>query len=51
MKKNRVLYFTHDDYFSKKRKKNILTIPEERRRLRKNVEATVNEFVCKMRKD
>ena len=51
MKKNRVLYFTHDDYLKKKRRKNILTIPEERRRLRNNVEATVNEFVCKMRKD
>ena len=51
MKKNRMLYFTHDDYLSKKRKKNILTIPKERRRLRNNVEATVNEFVCKMRKD
>ena len=51
MKKNRVLYFTHDDYLSKKRRKNILTIPEKRRRLRNNVEATVNEFVCKMRKD
>jgi len=51
MKKNRVLYFTHDDYLKKKRRKNILTIPEKRRRLRNNVEATVNEFVCKMRKD
>jgi len=51
MKKNRVFYFTHDDYLKKKRKKNILTIPKERRRLRNNVEATVNEFVCKMRKD
>ena len=51
MKKNRALYFTHDDYLKKKRRKNILTIPEERRRLRNNVEATVNEFVCKMRKD
>jgi hypothetical protein len=51
MKKNRVLYFTHDDYLNKKRRKNILTIPKERRRLRNNVEATVNEFVCKMRKN
>jgi len=50
MKKNRVLYFTHDDYLKRKRRKNILSIPEERRRLRNNVEATVNEFVCKMRK-
>lgn len=50
MKKNRVLYFTHDDYLKKKRRKNILTIPKKRRRLRNNVEATVNEFVCKMRK-
>jgi IS5 family transposase len=51
MKKNRVLYFTHDDYLKRKRRKSILSIPEERRRLRNNVEATVNEFVCKMRKD
>jgi len=51
MKKNRMFYFTHDDYLKRKRKKNILSIPEERRRLRNNVEATVNEFVCKMRKD
>ncbi len=50
MKKNRVFYFTHDEYRSKKRPKNILAIPEKRRRLRNNVEATVNEFVCKMRK-
>jgi hypothetical protein len=50
MKKNRVLYFTHDDYLKRKRRKNILSIPEERRCLRNNVEATVNEFVCKMRK-
>ncbi|GAH73002.1 unnamed protein product, partial [marine sediment metagenome] len=51
MKKNRVLYFTHDNYLNKKRRKNILTIPKERRCLRNNVEATVNEFVCKMRKN
>jgi len=51
MKKKRVFYFTDEDYLKKKRKKNILSIPEERRRLRNNVEATVNEFVCKMPKD
>jgi hypothetical protein len=51
MKNNRVLYFIHDDYLKKKRRKNILTIPEERRHLRNNVEATVNEFVCKMLKN
>ena len=50
MKKNRVLYFTHYDYLKRKRRKSILSIPEGRRRLRNNVEATVNEFVCKMRK-
>jgi hypothetical protein len=51
MKKNRMFYFTHEDYLKRKRRKNILSIPEDRRRLRNNVEATVNEFVCKMRKD
>lgn len=51
MKNKRVFYFTQDDYLKKKRQKNILNIPQERRRLRNNVEATVNEFVCKMPKD
>ena len=50
MKNCRVYYFTHEDYLRKKRLKAILRIPPERRALRNNVEATVNEFVCKLRK-
>ena len=46
----RVYYFTHEDYLRKKRLKAIESIPPERRELRNNVEATVNEFVCKLRK-
>ena len=49
-KKDRVLYFTQDYYLALKRQKVIDTLPEERRKLRSNVEATVNEFVCKMPK-
>lgn len=49
-KKNRVLYFTHDYALALKRQKVIDSLPEERRKLRSNVEATINEFVCKMQK-
>ena len=49
-KKNyRVFYFTHEDYLRKKRQQNIETIPEDRRKLRPNVEATVKEFKCPMK--
>jgi len=47
-KNHRVLYFTHEHYLALKRQKVISKLPEERKRLRNNVEATVNEFVCKM---
>lgn len=47
-KKDRVLYFTHEYFLALKRQKGINSLPEERRKLRSNVEATVNEFVCKM---
>ena len=50
MKNHRVYYFTHDIYLSKKRQRVIETLPPERQKLRSNVEATVNEFVCKMPK-
>ena len=50
MKKHCVFYFSHQDYLRKKRLKAIKSIPPERRKLRNNVEATVNEFVCKMPK-
>jgi len=43
----RVYYFTDADYLRKKRLHNIDDIPPERRTLRNNVEATVNEFTCK----
>lgn len=49
-KNYRVLYFTHAHYLSLKRQKVIGSLPEERKKLRSNVEATVNEFVCKMPK-
>jgi len=49
-KDHRVFYFTPDDYLKKKRKGAINTVPPERRKLRSNIEATVNEFVSKMPK-
>jgi len=50
MKKQRTFYFTRDDYLRKKRLKQRASIPAERLKLRNNVEATINEFVCKMPK-
>jgi len=47
-KKNRVLYFTHEYFLALTRQKGINSLPEERRKLRSNVEATVQEFVCKI---
>jgi hypothetical protein len=41
----RVYYFTREQYLSNKRKRNINTLPLERRKLRPNVEATIKEFV------
>ncbi len=37
-------YFEHSDYLRNKRNQNILKIPEERRGIRPNVEATMKEF-------
>lgn len=37
-------YFTHEDYLQNRRNRNILNIPEERRKIRPNVEALMNEF-------
>jgi len=48
MKKYNVFYFSHEDYLARRRQNRIYEIPKERRKLRNNVEATVNEFVCKM---
>lgn len=50
MKKHRTFYFTRDDYLRKKRLKQRASIPADRLKLRNNVEATINEFVCKMPK-
>lgn len=47
-KEHYAFHFTHEDYLSKKRQYQINEIPQKRRKLRNNVEATVNEFVCKM---
>jgi len=47
-KNDRAFYFTYDYYLSNKRQKVIDSIPVERRKLRSNIEATVNEFVRKM---
>ncbi len=44
-KKQRVYYFTREQYLASKRKGNINTLPLERMKLRPNVEATVKEFV------
>ena len=37
-------YFTHEGYLRNKRNRNILDIPQERRKIRPNVEALMNEF-------
>jgi len=41
----RVYYFIREQYLANKRKRNINTLPLERRKLRPNVEATIKEFV------
>ena len=43
--RKRVYYFTHEQYLSNKRKRNINALPHKRRKLRPNVEATIKEFV------
>ena len=37
-------YFAHEDYLQNRRNRNIINIPEERRKIRPNVEALMNEF-------
>ena len=49
-KKYRAYYFTHDDYLRKRRLKQRASIPRERRKLRNNVESTMNIFACRMPK-
>jgi len=46
--RGRIYYFDRKEYLKKKRYKNIESIPEERRTIRSNVEATVSEFKRKM---
>ncbi|OQY29493.1 MAG: hypothetical protein B6244_03710 [Candidatus Cloacimonetes bacterium 4572_55] len=43
-KRHQVLYLIHEDYLRSKRHQAIMRIPPERRRIRPNVEATVQEF-------
>lgn len=40
----RAYYFTHENYLAQQRWKNLQKIPEKRRKIRPNVEATVKEF-------
>lgn len=47
-KKSKVYYFTPEEYLKRKRIESIEKIPQERRSLRTNVEATVSEFTRKM---
>ncbi|HED37100.1 MAG TPA: transposase [Ignavibacteria bacterium] len=42
-------YFTQEDYLLNKRNRNITNIPEERRKIRPNVEATMKEFKVRTR--
>ena len=42
-------YFTHSDYLTNERNNNIYKIPEERRKLRPNVEAAIKELKEKTR--
>ena len=44
LKNKGIYYFTHSDYLKNKRNNNIYKIPEERRKIRPNVEATMKEF-------
>ena len=44
----RTFYFTEKEYLSKRRQKSIYSIPENRRRLRPNIEATIKEFTHRM---
>lgn len=46
--KGRTLDFMHEDYLRQKRLKARSKLPEERRKIRNNVEATIREFTCRM---
>jgi hypothetical protein len=47
-KRYRVYYFDDECYERKRRRKRMAKIPEEKRKIRSNIEATVKEFTCKM---
>ena len=44
----RTYYFTHRDFLSKRRQDAIRQLPEDRQKLRANIEATVREFTYRM---
>lgn len=44
-----MFYFTKEDFARQERIRMIMELPPERRKIRNNVEATVHEFVCRMR--
>ncbi len=48
-KEHYVFYFTKEDFARQERIRMIMELPPERRKIRNNVEATVHEFVCRMR--
>lgn len=48
-KNKRVLYFRKKDEIKRNRMKNKENLPKERQNLRTNVEATMNEFTCKLK--
>ena len=46
-KQNGRFYFTHEDYLKNRRNRNIDKIPENRRKIRPNVEATIRELTIR----
>lgn len=46
--KGRIYDFSHQDYLRQKRLRSRDNLPPERKNLRNNVEATINEFACRM---
>ncbi len=46
-KNNGKYYFDHSDFLNNQRNRNIDNIPEERQKIRPNVEATMKEFKCR----
>lgn len=44
LKNKGIYYFSHSEYLKNQRNNNIFNIPEERQKIRPNVEASINEF-------